>query len=439
MLLLFSASFVLAKGRPVIFPFENDSGDAKVEWLGYGVELLFEDSLNAIPLAERMDAVDNMDVPDSGSLTLATRLVIARKLGAAELITGKFAVSDGKITIKYTRYQIDKLTEDKSSCTVSMDGFPANLSVFIQTKVRGKYPYPLSFTGHQFEVYARGMLRSAVNGDFKEIEKLAKQVEDCEPLNRNLGNLLFDTGHFGKALEYLKRLPKSDIRGLFRSGMCCVQLENYSDGLIYFLHTLKFSRDMSSVVNAAGCLLALNHPEEAATFLQSLQEKGEGVDPLLLYDRSVVAAAMEQWVPALNILSRYTSSFRFTDEAKQLAALCCGRCDCNHPLCADNQPAVGISEKQPDVLSLYQFSEGESRGNEALDLKDIKELYLAKAAESLKNGSKKEAVDALQKVLYLDPLQKDALKMLCEHCQDKDACKKLAKLAPHRTAPDVRR
>ena len=94
----------------------------------------------------------------------------------------------------------------------------------------------------------------------------------------------------------------------------------------------------------------------------------------------------------------------------------------------DSERKKNDSEKV-DTVSFYQFSEGEQGTDAALDLKEIKELYMAKAAQALKSGSKKEAINALQKVLYLDPLQRDALKMLCNQCQDEKACKKLATLA----------
>jgi len=433
-LLCFLSSQLMAQGKTVVFPFENHSKDSKIEWLGYGLEVLLEDSLHGIPLADRMDAVDGMDVPDTDNLTLATKLIIARKLGADNLLTGSFSVEKDEISIQFTRYDIDKLVQKTGKCKVSMTGFPANLSPFIRDQIGGEYRYPESFTGHQFEAYVRGMLRGIANTDFKEIIKLAGKVADCEPLNRNLGNLLYNSGKFEAALVYLKRLPESDIHGLFRSGMCCVELKNYADGLIFFLQTLKSERSMASVVNAAGCLVALQHPVEAETFLDTVPGADEDVDPVVLFDRAVVEAGQEKWSDALNTLGRYVSSFRITDEAKQLAAFCCGKCNCTHPLCAEGTEEMNKNQENMEPVSFYQFSEGEKGTDEAVDLKEIKELYFAKAAQALKSGSKKEAIDALQKILYLDPLQKDALKLLCEQCEDESACKKLATLEP---APKV--
>ena len=427
----------------MVFPFENRSGDKKAEWLGYGMEILLEDSLQGIPLAARMEAVDSVDVPDSPNLTLATRLIIARKLGANVLITGNYTVSKGSISIEFTRYEINKLLRNSGECSVKMAGFPGTLAPFIREKAGGDYPYPQHFTGHQFEVYVRGMLRAIVNSDFEEISDLAGKVTDCEPLNRNLGNLLYDTGHFETALPLLKRLPETDRDGRFRSGMCCVQLENYADGLIFFLQALKTGRNAASLVNAAGCLLALHHPVEAETFLDSFPEKGQNPDPTVLFDRAVVSASQGKWTEALDKLSHYISSYRNTDEAGAFAAFCCKNSDGSHPLCSDETGKADKSAKKQTVISFYQFSDGQKVGNSALDLQEIKELYLKKAAQALKSGSKEEAVDALRKVLYLDPLQKDALKILCSQCNDEKACKKLEKLqhggaAAQRRMLDVR-
>ncbi|MCK5878871.1 MAG: hypothetical protein KAH24_03770 [Holophagae bacterium] len=433
-LFLFTSCFLMGQGKTVVFSFENRSDDSTVEWLGYGLEILLEDSLSGIPLAERMDAVDNMDVPDTGNLTLATRLIIARKLGADRLLTGNFIVSKDNVSIEFTRYEIDKLIQKTGKCAVTMAGFPANFAPFIREEIGGHYPYPENFTGHQFEAYVRGMLRAGVNSDFNEIGKLAEKVTNCEPLNRNLANLLYDAGHFEEALLVLKRLPETDTCALFKSGICCVQLEKYADGLIFFLQALKFRRDMASVVNAAGCLVALQHPAEAETFLDSLSSGDGKIEPVVIFNRAVVTAGQGKWSESLDTLSRYVSSFRITDEVKLLAVYCCGNCDCSHPLCADSSEGKKNDSEKVDIASFYQFSKGEQGTNAALDLKEIKELYLAKAGQALKSGSRKEAVDALQKVLYLDPLQKDALKMLCDQCKNEEACRKLATLTP--SAPE---
>ncbi|NOZ14071.1 MAG: tetratricopeptide repeat protein [Acidobacteria bacterium] len=425
--LLFSP-FLMARGKVVVFPFENRSDNSRVEWLSYGLEVLFEDSLGAVSLSDRMDAVDRMDVPDTAGLTLATRVIIARKLGADTLITGNFSISDNIISIEFFCYRIDRLLEKKARCTVSKFGFPADLAPFIRKETGAAYPYPKTFSSHAFEAYVRGMLRAGVNDDFTEIEKLAGKISDCEPLNRNLGNLLYDTGRYKEALLYLKRLPETDTAGLFRSGMCCTVLKKFSDGLIYFLQTLKTRRDTASVVNAAGCLLNLGHPAEASAFLDSLPEKTPVKEPVVLFDRAVVEAAQGKWNFALDVLSRYVAVFRFTDKAKVLAFFCCGRCSGSHPLCADTEDAVSAQKGKPGLLSMYQFCTGGKTDSTVPDLLEIKELYLEKAREALNAGEKDEAIDSLQKILYLDPLQKDALEMLCNRCKDADACKKLKTL-----------
>ncbi len=427
LVLLFSP-FLMAKGKIVVFPFENRSDNSRVEWLSYGFEVLFEDSLGAVPLAKRMDAVDGMDVPDTGNLTLATRMIITRKLGGDTLITGSFTVSKHIISVKFTRYCMDTLIEKKSECTVLKKGFPADMASFVRKETGADYPYPTKLTAHAFEAYVRAMLRAGVNNDFTEIEKLAGEITDCEPLNRNLGNLLFDTGRYKNALVYLKRLPETDTRGLFRSGMCCTVLKKFSDGLIYFLQTLKTRRNTASVVNAAGCLLNLRHPAEASAFLNSLPEENLVKEPAILFNRAVVDAARGKWSSALDILSQYVSVFRFTDEAKTLAFFCCENCNCSHPLCTDPNGVVFTQKGNPDLLSMYQFSKGEETDSTVPDLLEIKELYLEKAREALDAGEKDEAIDSLQKILYLDPLQKNALEMLCSRCKDADACKKLKTL-----------
>ncbi len=418
-------SLLTAREKTVVFPFVNHSDNRTAQWLSYGLEILLEDSLDSIPMAQRMDSVDSMDVPDSDDLTLATRIIIARKLGATHLIIGSFSVSKEKIDIELSQYEMNQLISKKWNCSVALKGFPFTLSTFINREIGGNYPYPKDFSGHRFEAYVRGMLRAIANSDFQNILKLAKESPNCTPLNRNLANVLYDTGHYRESLSCLKRLPKTDRHVLFRSGMCCVQLEKYADGLTFFLRALKYHRDTASIVNAGGCLLFLGHPAESMAFLNSLPDSIRNSVPMIIFNQAVVSAQQKNWPLALNRLSQYISVFRFTDEAKQLTSYCCANCNCKHPLCLDENGKESEIKKPMDPKTLYQFPENQPGKETALDLKEIKELYLKKATQALKSGSRAEAIEALRKILCLNPLQKDALTLLCNECGDKSACQKL--------------
>ena len=87
-------------GTLLVFPFENGSRIASVDWLGEGlseltVERLEDRGLNVLSRQDRLAALEKIGLPDSARFSHATMVKIATEADADEVVLGRF-VSDGK-------------------------------------------------------------------------------------------------------------------------------------------------------------------------------------------------------------------------------------------------------------------------------------------------------------------------------------------------------
>jgi len=85
-------------------PFENVTRDPKIFWLGEGAAVLLTDDLlargvNAITRQERQQAFDRLQVPPAATLTDATVIRIGQLVGAADVIVGTLQMEDEALVL----------------------------------------------------------------------------------------------------------------------------------------------------------------------------------------------------------------------------------------------------------------------------------------------------------------------------------------------------
>ncbi len=87
-------------GILLVFPFENDSRVASLDWLGEGlseltIERLQDKGISVLSRQERLAALEKIGLPDSARFSHATMVKIAAEADADEVVFGRF-ISDGK-------------------------------------------------------------------------------------------------------------------------------------------------------------------------------------------------------------------------------------------------------------------------------------------------------------------------------------------------------
>lgn len=87
-------------GILLVFPFENDSRVASLDWLGEGlseltIERLQDKGISVLSRQERLAALEKIGLPDSARFSHATMVKIAAEADADDVVFGRF-ISDGK-------------------------------------------------------------------------------------------------------------------------------------------------------------------------------------------------------------------------------------------------------------------------------------------------------------------------------------------------------
>src|SRR5215467_2560936 len=240
-------------GRPVVpasqgiflvFPFENDGANARLDWLCEGLEELTIQRLSAagqkvFTHAGRIAELDRYGLPSSAQFSHATMLRIGADLDADFVVFGKFA-SDGKsltIETRMLRVSPTKLSETVREVgtleslmelnakvvwkllAANDKGLPINLAEFSQLQ------RPLRLDA--FEHYIRGVLSVDDDARVRELRESARLDADWPVPAFALGEAYFSRRDCDAALPWLAKVPAGSslsAEAMFTTGVCRLQL-----------------------------------------------------------------------------------------------------------------------------------------------------------------------------------------------------------------------
>jgi len=237
-----------SQGIFLVFPFENDGANARLDWLGEGLEELTIQRLSAagqkvFTHAGRTAELDRYGLPSNAQFSHATMLRIGADLDADFVVFGKF-LSDGKsltIESRMLRVSPTKMSEPLRE-TGTLDslmelnakvvwkllaandrGFPINLAEFSQLQ------RPLRLDA--FEHYIRGVLATDDDARVRELRESARLDADWPAPAFALGEAYFSRRDCDAALPWLAKVPAGSsfsAEAMFTTGVCRLQL-NQSD------------------------------------------------------------------------------------------------------------------------------------------------------------------------------------------------------------------
>jgi tetratricopeptide (TPR) repeat protein len=109
---LFGGANAQERGRVLVMPFENATGDGRVLWLSEASAVLLTDDLNALGVeaigrGERRAAFDRLQVPPSTTLSDATVIRIGQLLGASRVVVGRFTVEGDALVVQARSIDLD--------------------------------------------------------------------------------------------------------------------------------------------------------------------------------------------------------------------------------------------------------------------------------------------------------------------------------------------
>jgi tetratricopeptide (TPR) repeat protein len=233
----------------LVFPFENQSRMASLEWLSEGLAELTVDRLEGqsrfvFSREDRLDALERMGLPSSAQFSVATMIEIGRDLGADDVVFGSYT-SDGKSVSVTAR--VLRLDPPQLSDALSTFGLLANL-LHLQAHLAGLLACaldagacpggspPASVTDPNrppsnlgaFQIYIRAVTGPADDQRLRDLRDAARLEPDWDLPAFELGLEEFERRDCESALVWLSRVPPDRPRGVeasFDAGVCHL-LEN---------------------------------------------------------------------------------------------------------------------------------------------------------------------------------------------------------------------
>ena len=229
-----------SQGIFLVFPFENEGANPRLDWLCEGLEELTIQRLSAAGQqvyshAGRTTELDRYGLPPAAKFSHATMLRIAADLDADFVVFGKFS-SDGESLSVETH--LLRVSPTALSAPVRETGpleslmelqerlawkllaandkrFPLNLAEF------SKLQRPLRLDA--FEHYIRGVLANEDETRIRELRESVKLEPDWPEPALALGLVYFSKRDCDSALPWLARVPAGNSRGaeaMFTTGVC---------------------------------------------------------------------------------------------------------------------------------------------------------------------------------------------------------------------------
>ena len=433
---IFLCTTGIVAGEPttLVFPFERTDSGTDHAWVGYAFELILEESWPAVPIQDRLVAVDEMDLPEGTPLTYATRIRLAEGLGADRMVTGSYVVSDGRIHVDMVIFNLKDRSRAVKTFDAVLEDMPDSLRDPIEALPGGTFPYEGGLTSAAFEQYVRGVLQAVIRGRFDDLLALEQDGNLGKRVGVRLADLYFHSEDFEAALPRLMVLAASDPAYFLKAGWAAVQTGSYQQGASCYLRGLQHSQNATTLMNAAGCLARSGAIADASVVLSAISAEEAGAD--IRFNRCVLEAASGRYLAAMDMLKRAVEEHRITDDGEELAAYICGKLAGTgvHDLCAVvDVPETG--EPEFDVTALFRFEQNAPEKGARVDLTDVKALYLRLARERLADGDSGAAREGLIRVLEMDPVHREALTLMCEQCGDEPSCRLLERL--NRLAAEV--
>jgi tetratricopeptide (TPR) repeat protein len=236
------------QGIFLVFPFDNDGGGPRLDWLSEGLEELTIQRLSAAGQqvyshAGRAAELERYGLPSSAKFSHATMLRIATDLDADFIVLGRFT-SDGETLILEARILRVNPAQLLPAVRVSgaLDSL-MDLHTQLIWRLLGSndpnYKQTLSeFTALQrplrldaFEHYIRGILASDDDVKMSELREAVRLEPEWPPPAFALGQSAFSRRDCDDAISWFSRIPGSNPRYFeaeFTIGVCRL-LENQPD------------------------------------------------------------------------------------------------------------------------------------------------------------------------------------------------------------------
>jgi Flp pilus assembly protein TadD len=249
--------------KQLVMPFENETHEARYEWLGEGAASVLTDDLNALGAQalsreDRLRAFEHLRVPATNKLSEATIIRVAQILGAQEVIVGSFTVDGASVTIQLRPIRLDTgrrfpdISETGAlSDLVAISARAArrllpNSNVAIDEMERG-HP-PLS----ALEEYIKGAAAENPATKIVFLKEALRYAPDFQRARLALWNAYTEQGAHRQALEVVQQVPASHAlarQARFHAALSMMSLGRHAEAIEIFAALNRDQRDPALINN----------------------------------------------------------------------------------------------------------------------------------------------------------------------------------------------
>jgi tetratricopeptide (TPR) repeat protein/TolB-like protein len=280
-LILLGSTLVFADaGTVLVFPFENQSSDRNLDWIGEGIADLIIERLQAEPglyvfqRDERLSGFEKLGIPESATISRATAMKLGWDTGSDHVITGRFSGTAEKFDI-FAR--ITTLSSSGASQEIKVSGklddvIPLATALswqLLKIVVPGtktpesdyisRPPIPRS----AFENYIRGILSSDPKRRDEYFESAIRLRPNYAAAIFQLGRSKYFEGDFKLSNLLLEKMPAGDpyyLPAMFIVGMNDYRLADFAHSAFVFG---MLPRSYDVLVNLGAALMEKGEPLNA--------------------------------------------------------------------------------------------------------------------------------------------------------------------------------
>ncbi|MGC4082976.1 MAG: tetratricopeptide repeat protein [Vicinamibacterales bacterium] len=433
-----------ATGRILVMPFDNVSRDARMVWLGEASAVLLADDLNAlgapaITRDERREAFDKLQVPPAASLTDATVIRIGQLVRASQVVRGTLAMEGDVLVVRARAVVLDSA---KVTSEVTERGALSDLFAMFERVARSIAPASSRSSADverthppvaAFENYIKGLLATTPSTAVNYLEMALKADPAFDRARIALWEVYDDEDEHAKALASVSGVQSNAPlyrRARFRVAMSQLNLERYDDAFGTFKALLD-QRSTPALLNDLGVvqLRRGGTPSTgAATYWFTKAADADATEPdyffnlgyAYWFERDMPAAIY--WLRealrrdptdgdahyvlgvALARAGNATESAREKELARRLSS---AYEEWDKRPASDPVPR-GLERLKSDVELPHDRQIEQTLSNNQSDQRELARFYLDRARRLVDQESDREALNELNRVLFLSPYDAQA-------------------------------
>jgi tetratricopeptide (TPR) repeat protein len=433
-----------AAGRILVVPFETLPHEGRYVWLGEAASVLLADDLNAlgapaITRDERREAFDRLQVPPAATLSDATVIRIGQLVRASRVVLGTLRIEGDSVVVHARSIALEAA---KVQADVTERGTLAELfATFERTARRIAPPRPPADPGPElprppvgaFENYIKGLLAETPATSIGYLQAALKADPTLDRARIALWQVFDDQGDHAQALAAVNAVrPNSPLarRAAFRVALSQMNLKRYDDAFAT-LKALADARPSPAIWNNIG-VLQLRRGSTVETGLPAYwfnkAAEADATDPDYFFNLAYAywlqrdGQAAVYWAretlrrnpadgdahyllgTALAAVGSGNESLREKELARRLSS---AYADWDRRPASDPIPR-GLERLKSDVELPHSRQIEDALANSQRDQQELARFYLERARRLTQQENDRDAMDDLNRVLFLSPYDPEA-------------------------------